>query len=38
MINPNNVKENIIFKKFKELQDKIKLEAAKYESCKINVK
>ena len=35
MSNPKNVN---IFNKFKDLQDIIKLEAAKYESCKINVK
>ena len=35
MINLKNVN---IFNEFKDLQDKIKLEAAKYESCKINVK
>ena len=29
---------NNVFNKFKKLQDIIKLEAAKYESCKINVK
>jgi hypothetical protein len=35
MSNPKNVN---IFNKFKDLQDIIKLEAAKYESCKINIK
>ena len=34
----SNTKNVNIFNKFKDLQDIIKLEAAKYESCKINIK
>jgi hypothetical protein len=49
-VQENNVEQNsnhdkeekqdkkMIFNKFKELQDIIKLEAAKYDSCKINNK